>query len=193
MSSTDPMPAAGDLVYGLMPDSDRLNTAIKALENSGFDRADLSLPEIDPPAERATPEAGTAEADTDVEAQQSRLVHSAVGGSFAAMMAATATAATGGVAAAVAGAAIGTGLAVGAAANAISRWASNEEQKERDRRAIEGKLVSPFALRTQSGGTVRWRSCVLQVHRGFGSDPNWVAAGSFAGEQPVRCHPSGCC
>ena len=35
------------------------------------------------------------------------LVHSAVGGSFAAMMAATATAATGGVAAAVAGAAIG--------------------------------------------------------------------------------------
>ena len=53
-----------------MPDSDRLNTAIKALEDSGFDRADLSLPEIDPPAERATPEAGTAEADTDVEAQQ---------------------------------------------------------------------------------------------------------------------------
>ena len=141
MSSTNPMPPTGDIVYALMPDGDRLNTAIKALEDSGFDRADLSLPEIDPPPERATPEAGTTEADTDVEAQQSRLVHSAVGGSFAAMMAATATAATGGVAAAVAGAAIGTGLAVGAAANAISRWASSEEQKERDRRAAEGKLV----------------------------------------------------
>lgn len=168
MSSTDPMPAAGDLVYGLMPDSDRLNTAIKALEDSGFDRADLSLPEIDPPAERATPEAGTAEADTDVEAQQSRLVHSAVGGSFAAMMAATATAATGGVAAAVAGAAIGTGLAVGAAANAISRWASNEEQKERDRRAIEGKLV----LAVRATDPVR-RDRAVAILRAAGAPRIW--------------------
>jgi len=140
MSATTSQPASIQ-VMGLMPSSEQLNAAIKALESAGFDRADLSLPEIDPPPERATPEAGAEEPDTDVEAQQSRVFHTAVGGSFAAMMAATATAATGGVAAAVAGAAIGAGLAVGAAANAISRFVSNEEQQERDRRAAEGKLV----------------------------------------------------
>lgn len=141
MSATQSQPPPGTLVYGLMPDSGTLNDAIKVLEESGFDRADLSLPEVDPPPERATPEAGASEADTDVEVQQSRLAHTAIGGSVAAMAAATATAATGGVAAAVAGAAIGAGLAVGAAANLISRWSSDEEQKERDRRAAAGRLV----------------------------------------------------
>lgn len=168
MSGTNATPAAAGLVYALMPDGERLNTAIKALEESGFDRADLSLPEVDPPVDRATPEAGATEADTDVEAQQSRLVHSAVGGSFAAMMAATATAATGGVAAAVAGAAIGTGLAVGAAANAISRWASNEEQQERDRRAAAGRLV--LAVRTADAAR---RDRAVEVLRANGVARIW--------------------
>lgn len=167
MNGTE-MPLSEALVYGLMPDSETLNTTIKALEESGFDRADLSLPEISPPPERATPEAGATEADTDVEAQQSRLVHSAVGGSFAAMMAATATAATGGVAAAVAGAAIGAGLAVGAAANAISRWVSNEEQQERDRRAAEGKLV--LAVRTADSAR---RDRAMEVLRTTGAARIW--------------------
>ncbi len=144
-TETPPLAAAGTeagaLVMALMPSSQQLDAAIKELEAAGFDRADLSIPEINPPPERATPEAGADEPDTDVEAQQARVVHSAVGGSIAAMAAATATAATGGVAAAVAGAAIGAGLAVGAAAHAISRYASTEEQRERDLRAAEGRLV----------------------------------------------------
>lgn len=141
---TDPASA----VLALMPTSKVLDSAIKELSDAGFDRADLSLPEAEPPPERSTPEAGAEDPDTDVDAQQSRLVHSAVGGSFAAMMAAAATAATGGAAAAVAGAAIGTGLVVGAAANAISRAVSGQEQEERDRRAAEGKLI--LAVRAKS-------------------------------------------
>ena len=128
-------------VFALLPTSAVLNEAIKQLETAGFDRADLSLPEIDPPPERATPEAGAKEPDTGVEAQQSRLLHSGVGGAIGAMMAATATAATGGAAAAIAGAAIGGGLVVGGIAHVISRGASEEEQEDRDRKAAAGKLV----------------------------------------------------
>jgi len=144
-TTTQPAPAepvfGTESVFGLFPTSALLDGAIKELETSGFDRADLSLPEIDPPPDRASPELSTKAADTDADAQQSRVLHSATGGAFAAMMAATATAATGGAAAVVAGAAIGAGLAVGAAAHAISRYASSEEQLERDRRAAAGRLV----------------------------------------------------
>ena len=128
-------------VFALMPSGEVLDDAIKRLESAGFDRADLSLPEIDPPPDRATPEAGAKQPDTDVEAQQARVMHSGVGGAAAAMIAATATAATGGAAAVVAGVAIGSGLAVGAAAHAISRALSNQEQADRDRKIAAGKLV----------------------------------------------------
>jgi len=128
-------------VFALMPTSAVLNEAIKRLETAGFDRADLSLPEIDPPPERATPEAGAKEPDTGIEAQQSRLLHSGVGGAIGAMAAATATAATGVAAAAIAGAAIAGGLVVGGIAHTISRGASEEEQQDRDRKAAAGKLV----------------------------------------------------
>lgn len=128
-------------VFAVMPTGESLDAAIKQLETAGFDRADLSLPEIDPPPDRATPEAGAKEPDTDVEAQQARVMHSGVGGAAAAMIAGTAAAATGGAAAVIAAAAIGSGLAVGAAANAISRAFSNEEQADRDRKIAAGKLV----------------------------------------------------
>lgn len=128
-------------IFAVMPTGESLDAAIKELETAGFDRADLSLPEIDPPPDRATPEAGAKEADTDVDAQQARVMHGGVGGAAAAMIAGTAAAATGGAAAVIAAAAIGSGLAVGAAANAISRAFSNEEQADRDRKLAAGKLV----------------------------------------------------
>ncbi|HJS84339.1 MAG TPA: hypothetical protein VJ779_02650 [Acetobacteraceae bacterium] len=118
-----------------------LDDAIRALEASGFGRDDLGLPEINPPPERASPEAGSKAADTDVEAQQSRVFHSAVGGSFAAMMGATAVAATGGIAAAVAGVALGTGAAVAGVASLLSSSLSHSEQQTRERKAREGTLV----------------------------------------------------
>ena len=99
------------------------------------------MPEIDPPSERATPEAGAKEPDTGVEAQQSRLLYSGMGGAIGAMMAATATAATGGAAAAIAGAAVGGGLVVGRIAHVIRRGTSEEEQEDRDRKAAARTLV----------------------------------------------------
>jgi hypothetical protein len=125
-----------------------LDQALHQLEVSGFGREDLALPDLDAPPERSTPEAGTKPADDDVESQQSRLVHSAVGGSFAAMMAATAVAATGGVAAAVAGAALGVGAAVAGVAHLMSRALDHSERQSRERKAAEGRLF--LAVRTVS-------------------------------------------
>ena len=129
-------------VFALMPTSAILNEAIKRLELAGFDRADISLPELDPPAERATPDDGAKAPDTGAEAQQSRTMHASTGAAIGAMVAGTAAAAaTAGAAAAVAGAAIGGALVVGGIAHTISRGASEAEQEDRDRKAAAGKLV----------------------------------------------------
>ncbi len=121
--------------------SEALDHAIVTLEAHGFGREELGLPEINPPPEHATPEAGSKAADTGVEDQQSRVFHSAVGGSFAAMMAATAVAATGGVAAAAAGVALGAGAAVAGVEHLLNRGLSHSEQLDRERKAREGTLV----------------------------------------------------
>jgi hypothetical protein len=121
--------------------TEALDHAIVTLEANGFGRQELGLPEINPTPEHATPEAGSKAADTGVEDQQSRVFHSAVGGSFAAMMGATAVAATGGVAAAVAGAALGAGAAVAGVEHLLNRGLSHSEQLDRERKAREGTLV----------------------------------------------------
>ena len=54
---------------------DAMQAAVAGLEMSGFDRADLSLPEAMPPAERATPEAGAKPVDTEEDARQTRTLH----------------------------------------------------------------------------------------------------------------------
>lgn len=128
--------------------SEALDHAILQLEASGFDREDLGLPEINPPVERATPEAGSKAADSDVDEQQSRLVHSGVGGAVGAMAAATAVAATGGMAAAVAGAALGVGAATAGVAHLLSRALSHSDRQTREKLAAEGRLV--LAVRTPS-------------------------------------------
>jgi hypothetical protein len=128
-------------VYARFASSQLLDDAIKKLETAGFDRDSLGLPDIQPDICHATPEAGSQAADTDVEAQQSRLMHASTGGAVGAMLGATAVAATGGVAAAVAGAAIGVGAAVGGLAHLMSGALSHSGQQDRERRAAEGRLV----------------------------------------------------
>ena len=122
--------------------TEALDHAITALQASGFERQDLGLPEINPAPENATPEAASKPADSDVEARQSRMMHSSTGGSFAAMVAGTAAAAvTGGAAAAVAGAALGAGAVVAGASALASGGLSHSEQLDREQKAREGTLV----------------------------------------------------
>ena len=65
-------------------DPDAMQRAVARLEISGFDRADLSLPEVMPPAERATPEQGAKPVDTEEDARQTRTLH--VSGAAAAVV-----------------------------------------------------------------------------------------------------------
>ncbi len=120
---------------------DLMQNAITRLEMSGFDRADLSLPEVLPPEEFATPEAGAKPADTEEDARQARTLQTSAAAAIAAMAAGGAVIATGGtVAPAIAAAVVGGGM-FGSAAYAISSAANGEEQEDRERKAATGTLV----------------------------------------------------
>jgi len=127
-------------VQGRFDDSAALQEAVSRLELSGFDRADLSLPETTSPG-AATPESGAKPVDTEEDARQARTLHTSGAASVAALAAAGVVIATGGAAApAVAAAAIGGGLA-GGAVFAASSVANQSEQDDRDSKAATGELV----------------------------------------------------
>jgi len=135
--------AVGDVheVRATFVTPEAMQDAISQLELSGFDRADLSLPEPMPPRERATPEAGAKPADTEADARQTRTLETSGAAAVAAMAVGGAVIATGGaIAPAVAAAVIGGGVA-GGAVYAISSAANSGEQEDRERKAVTGTLV----------------------------------------------------
>ncbi len=136
-------PAIGVLheVRATFSSSEQVQAAIKGLTASGFDRADLSLPEAAAPVTRATPELGAMEADTEEDARQARTLHTSTAGAIAALAAAGVTVATGGAAAVAVAAAAAAGAAVGGAAYAVSSAANEQEQTGLDIRASMGRLI----------------------------------------------------
>ncbi|HEX3404108.1 MAG TPA: hypothetical protein VHT74_27685 [Acetobacteraceae bacterium] len=138
-----PGPAIGDIheVRASFRDPDALQDAVEQLELSGFDRADLSLPEANPPGERATPESGAGPVDTEEDARQARTLHTSGAAAAAALAAAGVVIGTGGAAVpAVAAAVVGGGLA-GGAAYALSSVANEDEQQNRESKAASGTLI----------------------------------------------------
>ena len=122
-------------------DPDAMQNAVSQLEMSGFDRADLSLPEAKPPLAETTPEAGAKPVDTEEDARQARTLHTSGAAAAAGMAAAGVVIATGGAAApAVAAAVLGGGLA-GGAAYALSSVANRGEQEDREVKAATGRLI----------------------------------------------------
>ncbi len=100
-----------------------------------------SLPELELPAERATPETGAKPVDTEEDARQTRTLHTSGAAAAVGMAAAGVVIATGGAAApAVAAAVVGGGLA-GGAAFALSSASNEDERMDRERRAASGELV----------------------------------------------------
>ncbi|HUN41388.1 MAG TPA: hypothetical protein VMU81_13940 [Acetobacteraceae bacterium] len=138
-----PGPAIGGVheVRGVFSSTEHMQTAIQRLSVSGFDRADLAVPESAAPAERSTPESGALPADTDDDARQARTMHTSTAASIAALAGAGVTVATGGAAAAAAAVAVAAGAAVGGATYAVSSAANDQEQAELDTRAALGKLM----------------------------------------------------
>ena len=136
-------PAIGELheLRGFFDSSDRMSDAAERLSRAGFDRADLSIPEVNPPTRRSTPESGAKEVDTEEDARQARTLHTSTAASVAALAAAGLAVGTGGAALPVIAAAVGAGAAVGGATFAITKVADDTEQQDRDIAAAQGKLI----------------------------------------------------
>lgn len=141
-------PVEGWEVLARFRSAKAMDDAIEQLKVHGFDRGDLGVPEVDPPPERATSEAGSLAADTASGAQQSRVVHVALAGAIAAMIGALIAATQRAGIAGIAGAAIGAGIVVGILAELIVRAFDNAAHRRRENTAAQGKLV--LSVRTPS-------------------------------------------
>lgn len=160
MSEDNLNPPIGEIheVHATFATPEAMQDAVSRLEMSGFDRADLSLPDVTPPAARATPETGAKPVDTEEDARQTRTLHSSGAAAVAAMAAAGAVIATGGAAApAIAAAVVGGGMA-GGAVFAISSAANSEEQEDREHKAATGTLIlsvrAPDAAKRSEAETI---------------------------------------
>ncbi|HUB13121.1 MAG TPA: hypothetical protein VMB34_14310 [Acetobacteraceae bacterium] len=145
-------PAIGGMheVRGSFTSSERMQEAIQQLSVSGFDRADLAVPELAPPTERSTPESGAMPADKEDDARQARTMHTSTAAAMAALAGAGITVATGGAAAPAVAAAVAAGAAVGGATYAISTAANSQEQAELDARAAVGRLILSVRAPTEA-------------------------------------------
>jgi hypothetical protein len=158
----DESPAIGALheVRATFDTPAAMQEAVARLELSGFDRADLSLPEAMPPAERATPEAGARPVDTEADARQTRTLHTGGAAAAVGMAAAGVVIASGGAAIpAVAAAVLGAGAA-GGVAYALSTASNEAEQMDRERQAASGVLIlsvrAPSAEKRAEAEAILW-------------------------------------
>ncbi len=122
-------------------DTDAMQRAVARLEISGFDRADLSLPEVMPPAERATLEQGAKPVDTEEDARQTRTLHVSGAAAAVALAASGAVVASGGAAVPAVAAALLGGGAAGGVAYTLSSASNADEQMDRERKAASGNLI----------------------------------------------------
>ena len=161
-------PSIGTLheVSARFRDPEAMQAAVSQLELSGFDRADLSLPEAAPTIAQDTPEAGAKPVDTEDDAQQARTLHTSGAASIVGIAAAGVVIATGGAAApAVAAAVAGAGLA-GGLAYGLSSVANRDEQTDREQRAAAGTLI--LSVRTSSPAKRAEAEAILRNAGGIG-------------------------
>ena len=125
-------------VRGTFGSAEAMQEAIRRLEGSGFDRADLSLPGL---GVGSAPDSGAEPADTEEDARQARTLHTSGAAAVAALAAAGITIGTGGAAAPAVAAAVIAGAAAGGATYAASSAANDSEQQDREVKAALGALI----------------------------------------------------
>ena len=135
--SQDPAPHE---IRAHFSDPARLQNAVSQLTMAGFDRADLSIPEVGS-SDGHTPESSARPADTEEDARQTRTMGTSTGAAVAALAAAGITVATGGAAAPAVAAAVAAGGLTGGGIFAISSAANADEQSTRDEDAESGLLM----------------------------------------------------
>lgn len=128
-------------LHAVFSDDAALQDAVGRLGQAGFDRADLSLPDIRPDAPQALPEGGAEAVTTETDMRQARTLGTGLTASAAGMAAAGAVIATGGAAAVAIGAAAAAGLGAGALSDAVGKAAEGSGRAARSQSAARGELV----------------------------------------------------
>jgi hypothetical protein len=153
MSETSPVRAApapaGTIVelWGVFRTDAALQDAIGRLTRIGFDRADLSLPDLTADAAHRTPEQGAQNPHTEDDNRQMRTLHASMAGSVGAMLAAGVVIATGGLALPAVAAAAAAGVGAGALAHGAEGAMDAAQTRERQYAAAEGRLVLAARLK----------------------------------------------
>ena len=162
-SSVEPGPPVADVVMirGIFPSADMVQDAIERLMVSGFDRADLSLPNSPSPSGSSAPDSGARPADTEEDARQARTLHTSGAAAAAALAAAGITIGTGGAAAPAVAAAIAAGAAAGGATYAVSTAANDAEQQHRDVDAAQGALT--LSVRVPSAAKLSQADVIMRA------------------------------
>ena len=154
-------------VQGIFPSDAALQDAIAKLTHAGFDRASLSLPATQPPANVATPNQGAADPMTDTDLRQARTLGTSMAGYAGAFAAAGATIATGGAAGVAIAAAAAAGVGSAMAANAVGTTAKHEKEGDREEAAQAGRLVlavhADTADQQESAGRIMRQSGATDV------------------------------
>lgn len=142
-TSVKPGPRVADVVTmrGTFPSAEMMQNAIERLMVSGFDRADLSVPNALSTSGASARDSGARSARTEEDARQARTLHTSGAAAVAALAAAGMTIGTGGAIAPAVVAAAAAGAAAGGATYAARTAANNAEQKHRDVDAAQGALV----------------------------------------------------
>ena len=157
-STAQPGPPVGDamILRGRFGSADKMEDAIEQLLVSGFDRADLSVPNSPSPSANIAPDSGARPADTDEDARQVRTLHSSGAATAAALAAAGITIGTGGAAAPAIAAAVAAGAAAGGATYAVSSAANELGARTPGRRCCTRRVV-PVRACARSGEAIGGR------------------------------------
>ena len=156
------MPEAVEEVQAIFADQDRLEAAMGALNASGFDRADFSLPAARPSAGDATPNAGAENPTTREDRAQIRTMGSSMAAASAAMVGAGIVLATGGLALPAVAVAAGAGLAAGGAVEGMHHASDTVQRDGRAEAAAAGELV--LAVRLKDPAQLSRVEAVLREH-----------------------------
>lgn len=154
-------------IQGLFPSNATLEDGIARLTADGFDRADISIPDANPPSVDTTPEQGALNPNTETDDRQLRTLQTGLAASAGALAAAGAVIATGGAAAPAVAAAVAGGAGMGAAASGVSTAASASKISAREEAASRGELVLSVALRNASqrnkAEAAMWKAGAMRV------------------------------
>ena len=163
-------------------DSEKLESAVSALQSNGFDRSSLSFVAGETASRDSDPSAGHQPVVTDTDLRQERVLGTALAATIAAFAAAGFAVATAGVGVAAVAAAAAAG-GVGAVGNLVGRKLANDEESVLHERLAHGSVL--LCVRTPDDDAERRALDVLH-HYSEHVHPRELPVADIPGLDPGR-------